>query len=356
MAQAATSAWANPSSIHRAGRAAKALVERARLSLAQQIGAQPADLILTGGGTEACNLGVFGLASSLSAGDELLVSEVEHPAIEQALVHLAATSGAKLVRIPVRRGQPESAQGFAALLSERTRLCAVQWVNHETGTVFPIAAYAQHCAARNVPLLVDASQAFGKLPLSVAELGADAAVLTSTKIGGPGGAAALWLSRSRDMTPRLFGGAQERGRRAGTPGVSALVGFGAAAETIPERLAHVSRVSALRDRLEAALVELGGVVNGAEGERVATATNVSFPGWRGDILVAALDVEGLCASSGAACSSGLGAPSPVLRAMYPDEPFRAESALRLSLSFDTEADEVEQAILILRRVLGRARA
>jgi cysteine desulfurase len=137
--------------------------------------------------------------------------------------------------------------------------------------------------------------------------------------------------------------------------VLALVGFGAAAQQVSARLAAMPALADLRDRLEHAAQALGAVVNGAEAARVATVTNLSFRGWRGEILVAALDVEGLCASSGAACSSGLGAPSPVLGALYPAEPWRAESALRLSLGLGTAASDVEGAISVLARVLSRAR-
>jgi cysteine desulfurase len=217
-----------------------------------------------------------------------------------------------------------------------------------------VQAYAERAALRGIPVVVDASQALGKLPIDVGSLSVSALVLTSTKIGGPAGAGALWVERCRELSPILHGGAQERGRRPGTPNVSVLAGFGAAASEVPVRLRESARISALRDRLERACVQLGGLVNGAAGPRVGSVTNLSFRGWRGDILVAALDVEGLCASSGAACSSGLGAPSPVLTAMYPKEPWRAESALRLSLGSETQEHEIEQAITILRRVLGRA--
>lgn len=354
MAEAERVGWANPSSVHRAGRAAAARVEEARRAVAAAIGGEAADVVFTSGGTEACNLAVLGLGGGLGPGDEILVTDLEHPAIERAVQHLAATTGASLVRVTAPSGVTCDAEAFATRLSARTRLAVVQWVNHETGTVWPVEGVARVASERGVPLVVDASQALGKLPVNVRTLGASALVLTSAKIGGPGGAGALWVERCRELSPTTHGGAQERGRRAGTPHVTALAGFGGAARALPERLAAMERVAALRDALEQACIRLGAVVNGAEGRRVATVSNVSFRGWRGDVLVAALDVEGLCASSGAACSSGLGAPSPVLRAMYPDEPWRAESALRLSLGPETEAHEVEQAIAILERVLARA--
>ena len=341
-------AWANPSSIHAAGRAARAELERARRTIAGVLEVEPADLVFTSGGTEACNLGVLGLVPRAR---HVLSSALEHPAVLGALDALAAR-GTAVELLPLADGAPPSPDVLARALRDDTDLVALQWVNHETGTVAPIEAYAATCRARSVPLLVDASQAVGKLPCSLTRLGAAAVVVTASKLGGPAGAAALYVERGRTLAATSFGGAQERGRRAGTPDVAALAGFAAAAELIPQRLAAQSRIAAQRDALEATCRAAGAVVNGA-GARVATVSNLSVPGWRGEILVAALDVEGLCASSGAACSSGLGAPSPVLRALYPDQPWRAECALRLSLGPELDDAELERARTILQRVLTR---
>jgi cysteine desulfurase len=232
----------------------------------------------------------------------------------------------------------------------------IQWVNHETGTCLPVAEYAQVCAAQGVPLVVDACQALGKIPLDVRDLGASVVVVAASKIGGPAGASALWHERCRPLSPVAQGGGQERGLRPGTPDLAALAGFGQAVMGLPDRLASMPRLARLRDALEQACVALGAKVNGAEAARVATVTNLSFPGWRGEVLVAALDVEGVCASSGAACSSGLNAPSPVLRSMYPDEPWRAESALRLSLGPETTEREIHDTVAVLGRVLARSQS
>jgi cysteine desulfurase len=190
----------------------------------------------------------------------------------------------------------------------------------------------------------------------VSALGAAALVVSAAKIGAAAGVSALWHERGRALSPVLHGGQQERGFRPGTADVAALAGFGAAARAIEARLREMPRVAARRDRIERAACALGGVVNGEQGLRVASVSNVSFRGWRGDVLVAALDVEGLCVSAGAACSSGLGAPSPVLQAMYPGEPWRAESAVRFSLGPETTDEEVEGATEILTRVLRRSHA
>lgn len=349
IAEAHELSWANASSVHAAGRAARARVEQARRVLADAVRCAPADLIFTGGGTEACNLAVLGLAAR-----RVVTSALEHPAIVEA-THVLARRGAERVELPV---SPEHGMPTPASLDEALQagdLVALQWVNHETGAIADVAEYGRLCRARGATLVVDASQVLGKLPCDVQTVGAAALVFASTKLGGPAGAAALYLERGRELTSQSFGGAQERGRRAGSSDVAALAGFAAALEALPERLAAMPRLARLRDRLEQCGRELGALPNALE-PRVATVTNLSFPGWRSEVLVAALDLEGLCASAGAACSSGLGEPSPVLRALYPDAPSRAESALRLSLGPENDATDIEHACQVLRKVLARGRA
>lgn len=355
MEAARAKAWANPASAHAAGRAARAVLEAARAQVAAAIGAQPADLVFTAGGTEACNLAVAGVAAGqgpiLCA--PILCTEVEHPATRAAVTREAASRRGETRWLAVPAGRPPSVEAFERAL-DGASLAVVQWVSHETGTVFPIAAYAEVARRASVPLVVDATQALGKVEVDVGALGATAVAFASSKIGGPPAAGALWISRDSALIPQLVGGAQERGRRAGSPDPAALAGFGAAAERVPARLAAMPDVAARRDRLEAALVDLGASVNG-EGLRVATVTNVAVPGWNGSRLVAALDLEGLCVSHGAACSSGVDAPSPVIAAMYPDAPWRAASALRVSLGEATTDDDVDRAIAIFRDVIPRKR-
>lgn len=341
-------AWANPSSVHAAGRAARAVLEEARREVAAAIGASPADVVFTAGGTEACNLGVLGLARAPRA---VATTRIEHPAVAEA-VRALERGGSRVIRLDVADGRPPSIETVDAAL-EQAELACFGWVSSETGTILPVERWAERCRARGVPLFVDATQALGKLPVDVGALGASAVAFASSKIGGPPGAGALWIARDAPLEPRALGGAQERGRRAGSPDVATLAGFGAACARAGALLAAMPDVARRRDRLERALVARGAVVNGAGGPRVATVTDVSVPGWRGARLVAALDLEGLCASSGPACSSGVDAPSAVVAAMYPDEPWRAESALRLSLSAETSDAEIDEAIAILARVLDR---
>jgi cysteine desulfurase len=349
MAKAHGEAWANASSIHAAGRAARTLLEATRRELAAAIGAKAADIVLTGGATEACNLALRGVAEARPGPRRIVTTSVEHPAIAATCERLWQ-AGFELRTLEVLRGKPPTPKELELVLKGGATAVAVQWVNHETGTVFPIEGYAEVCLAAGVPLVVDGCQALGKLPVSIEKLGA--LVVSAAKHGGPAGAAGVWVDRGLEVAPVIQGGAQERGRRPGTLDVAAQAGFGAALRALPVRLADMPRLARLRDQLEAACLALGGVVNG-EGPRVSTVTNVSFRGWRGTELVAALDLEGLCASSGAACSSGVGEPSPVLVAMYPEEPWRAESALRLSLGPEVSAEEVAEAIAILQRVVPR---
>jgi len=349
MREAEARAWANPSSVHSAGRAARSVLETARGKVAKSIECDSADLILTGGGTEACNLGVLGLLGE--ACGPVVTTRLEHPAVAAAV----AATGREVRWLDWAPGSREddTVDTLKHLLDPKPKLVAIQWVNHETGTLWPLVPLANACRQAGVPLFVDATQAWGKLPFDAPQIGATAVAIAAHKAGGPAGAGALWVARGTELHARMLGGGQERGRRAGSPDPVTHAGFGAAAEGIPDRLADHGRLTGLRDQLEKAAVALGGIVNGGEGPRVGTVTNVSFRGRTGAALVAAMDLEGVCCSSGAACSSGLNEASPVLRAMYPEQPWRASSALRFSLGPQVSEIDVESAIAALEKVLSR---
>jgi cysteine desulfurase len=352
--------WANPSSVHHEGRASRAILEGARASIAAAIGVNAADVVLTSGGTEACNLAIHGM---VRAGGSIVTTAIEHPAIAAPIAALEHR-GSNVIRLPARGGRLPGASEIdvaidAAIALRRSTVVVLQLVNHETGTILPVAEIGARCRDRCVPLIVDATQAVGKIPVDVGALGASAVAIASHKIGGPGGAGALWVARDAEIDPILLGGAQERGRRAGTPDVIAFAGLGAACGGIDERLGAMPAIAARRDRIERALIELGAArgieiaTNADEGMRVATVSSTSVRGWRGTALVAALDLEGVAVASGAACSSGLDAPSPVILAMHDDEPWRAKSALRISLGPETTDDELALALDALGRVLDR---
>ncbi len=350
MADASSVGWANPSSTHRAGQASRQLLEEARELIGRSIGAAPADVVLTGGGTEACNLGVRGLATGCK---KIITTAVEHPSVGESVRHLER-DGREVLVMPVLRGTPPTPDELAPHLSHDS-LIAIQWVNHETGTIFPVHDYGKLCRERGARLFVDATQALGKVPIDVSGLEADAVAFAAQKIGGPAGAGACWVRRGIQIDTVLAGGPQERGRRPGTLDTLSMVGFGAAASLTAHRIGQQTTIAALRDRLEAELLALGAIRNARE-PRVGTVTNVSFPEWEGAILVAALDVEGICVSTGAACSSGVQAPSAVILAMYPNEQWRAGSAVRISLGIETTDLDIKRAILAFREVLSRAPA
>jgi cysteine desulfurase len=341
----------NPSSVHAAGRHARALLERGREQVARALGASPLDIVLTSGGTESCNLGLHGALES-PAGKHIVTTSIEHPAVATVIAQLER-DGARVTRLALPGGVPPAVDQLAAAITPDTALVALQWINHETGTLLPIPEYAALCRERAVPLFVDATQAAGKVAIDLARVPVDLLAIASHKLGGPAGAGALFVRKGIDVDPQLLGGAQERGRRAGSPDLLAVVGFGAACEVIRERLDARLTLLALRERIERGLRELGFVINASDGPRAATAVNASLLGARGPELVMALDLEGVCVSSGAACSSGLAAPSPVLLAMHSEAPERASSALRFSLGPETTQADVDLALEALRKVLLR---
>ncbi|HEX4354855.1 MAG TPA: cysteine desulfurase family protein [Polyangiales bacterium] len=351
MRDAREGAWANPSSVHAEGRASRARLERAREQIAAAVSAASADIVLTAGGTEACNLAVLGGLGAETTG-HIITSEVEHPAIAEP-IRRAEARGLRVTRLRMLEGKPPEPSQLMAAITKDTRLFAFNWLNHETGTLAPIEAYVACCRERGVRSCIDATQAFGKVPIDLKSLGADLVAFASHKIGGPAGAGALFVRRGLDLEGLSIGGGQERGRRAGTPDVIAQVGFGEACSIATERLAAQPSIAWLRDRLEAALIELGARRNAGAGPRSSTASNLYFPDRRADALVAALDVEGVAVSAGAACSSGKSEPSPVILAMHPDEPARASASIRLSFGPEINEIDVDFALNAFARVLAR---
>lgn len=342
---AAAVAWANPASPHRSGRRARALVESARSEIGAALGAQSRDLILVSGGTEANNLALRGVPG-------LVTSRLEHPSITRVAESLV-TSGVPVVWLPTGQDGQLDPSSLSAALGQLPRgsLVAVGWVNHETGVIQPVAELACRAWDHGARLHLDAVQGFGKLPGSPLEH-ADSVALAAHKLGGPKGIGALAWRPGAAPRPLLLGGGQERGLRPGTVAAGLAAGFAVAVRTAadggPRRY---RRLASLRDRLESALSG-SALVNGAEAPRAAHVTNLSFVGWRGDELVAALDLEGLEVASGSACSAGTTEASTVIEAMVGRE--RARSAVRFSLGETTSESEIERAIEVLGRVLARA--
>jgi cysteine desulfurase len=336
--------WANPSSVHSAGRKARAVVEDAREEVARLCGVEARAVILTSGATEANNL-------ALRHATALVTSRLEHPSVVRVAERLVEE--ARVVRwLPVPpSGHIEPAAVRDALdgLSPGF-FVALTAVNHETGVIQPVEAVAEVVRARGGRLHVDAVQALGKIGASALRH-FDTLSLSAHKICGPKGIGALVLGTPGLPQPVLLGGSQERGIRPGTVDPVAAAGFAVAARRAhadgPERY---SRLAVLRDRFEAAAAGHG-AVNGGEVPRAPHVTNLSIDGWRGDELVAALDLCGVHIASGSACSAGTSEPSPVITAMLGRE--RAASAIRVSLGESTTAEDVEFAISSLHRVVRR---
>jgi cysteine desulfurase len=343
MEEALAEGQAHPGSQHAAGRRARARLEAARSAVAAAVSAPAADVVLVSGGTEAVNLAVAAASGTIAT------SRLEHPSVVRS-IERAGARGSRVIHLDAGRLLPD----LDAALAEGARFVALQWVNHETGLVLPIAEVAKRTREAGAMLFVDATQALGKIEVDV-RVGIDLLAISSGKIGGPIGAGALYVRRGITLDPLLVGGREERGRRAGVPSPILCAGFAAALSELPARLAEMPRIARERDRLEAFLIQRGALATATPGcARAATVTHVSVPGWQGPLLVAALDLEGLAASSGAACSSGLDEPSPAVLALHPEEPWRASAALRLSLGAETSATDVEEALQILARVLSRA--
>jgi cysteine desulfurase len=343
MASRAADGWGNPSSVHAAGRRARALVEDAREAVAALTGRDPRDVVLTSGGTEANNL-------ALSGARALVVSRLEHPSVTRVAESLEARG--VLVRwLPVpetgRLEPGDVAEALAGL--PPGAVVAVTAVNHETGVIQDVGQMAAITAKVGARLHVDAVQAIGRVPAELWRHGESLAV-AAHKLRGPKGIGALVTTPGSSVHPVLLGGAQERGLRPGTVDPLAALGFGVAARHAAEGEARYARLGALRDRIDRELADVS-IANGGEAPRAPHVTNRSFLGSGGDELVAALDLEGVRVSAGSACAAGTSEPSPVITAMLGPE--RARSAVRISLGEESDERAVEALFSALRRVLGR---
>ncbi len=350
--------YGNPSSNHSLGRAAAALVERARRRVADLLGCTPQELIFTSGGTESNNLAICGLARlQANRGTHLVTTTVEHPAVDQVMSHLEA-EGHEVTRVRVDSRGRVSPLEIAEAIGDRTVLVSVMHANNEVGTVMPLAEIAQVCRQRGVPLHTDAAQSVGKIPTRVDELGVDLLTVAGHKLHGPKGVGALYVRQGTALSRILHGADHERGLRPGTENVIGLAGLGEAAGVVAEDLsAHAERQRLLRDRLQRLLTEglaPGQVsLNGHPTERLPNTLNLSFRGVEAAALLAA--APRVAASAGAACHSAAGGTSSVLEAMGVD-PEYAQGAVRFSTGRGTAQEDVDQAAVhILEAVRSLAR-
>ncbi|MEZ4407241.1 MAG: aminotransferase class V-fold PLP-dependent enzyme [Polyangiales bacterium] len=336
----------NPSSVHAAGRAARAAMESARAAVAAALDAAPRELVFTSGGTEAVDLAVRGVGGALRP-TRVVVDAGAHPCAVAAAEALCAKDDIEFTFWTSSSGPPADLRAGD--------LVVASWAQHETGAVAPVSAIGAAVTRAGAAMVVDAVQAWGKVDVCPGAAGALAVAISGHKVGAPSGVGALWLAPGARVEQRLRGGAQERGVRAGTENLSGVVGLGAAASAVGARRASMPEAARRRDRIEAALVALGAEVTPYGAERVATVTHVAFRDLAAQELVAALDLEGVCVSSGAACSSGKAEPSASITRLFPSEPWRARGALRVSLGPETTDAEVDAVVALLPRVVARFR-
>jgi cysteine desulfurase len=348
--------FGNPSSVHAAGREARAAIDNARDKLGALLRAKPGEIIFTGGATESCNLAVLGLArSSSSRGGHIISNKAEHHAVLHPLEHLEQHEGFEVTWLNVSESGMVDLDQLADSIRPDTRLVSIMTANNETGVIQPMREISQICRDRGVLLHSDMVQAFGKTDVDVSLV--DVASFAAHKFYGPKGTGFLCLRAGLPIQPIMFGGAHENQRRPGTENVAGIAGMAAAAEWIlHDRETEQERRAQLRDQLWRSIVDVfpDAQQNGDPTHRLANTLNASFIGVDSETMLMALDLEGICASSGSACMVGSVRASHVLLAMgLPME--RARSAIRLSLGKWTTAKEIADAGDALDRIAKRTK-
>jgi cysteine desulfurase len=360
MARVLRDCYGNPSSVHAEGEAARAVVDAAREQVAALLGAAPGEVIFTAGATEANNTALWGVLRARAGGGrrlQVVSSNVEHPSVEAPLQALER-EGHRVTRLPVDGEGLLDPARVAAALGPETALLSILWANNETGVVQPLREIAAEARARGVPVHADATQAVGKLPVDLRELPLDLLSLSAHKLNGPKGVGALVVRGELAFEPLLQGGPQEGRRRGGTENVAGIAGLGIACELARRELPERQRAwAALRDRLwEGIRARIPRAArNGSAQHTLCNTLNVAFEGCAGEVLLQALDLEGVAVSAGAACASGSVEPSPVLLAMGL-APARARGSLRMSVGHGVEAAQIDRVLELLPAVVERARA
>ena len=348
--------FGNPSSVHAAGREARAAIDDARDKLASLLDVKPHEIIFTSGGTESCNLAILGLARQRSSrGGHVISAKTEHHAVLNAVEHLEKHEGFEVTWLNVSCDGIIDLDQLAAAIRPDTRLVSIMTANNETGVIQPMREISQICRERGVLLHSDMVQSFGKIETDLSLV--DAASFAAHKFYGPKGAGFLFLRSGLSIQPIMFGGAHENERRPGTENVAAIAGMAAAAEwTLRDRESEHEREGRLRDELWTRISKSvpEAKQNGANAPRLANTLNVSLLGLDSETLLIALDLEGVCASSGSACMVGSVVASHVLLAMgLPIE--RARSAVRFSLGKWTTADEIKATGDAVQKIVERLR-
>ena len=348
--------YGNPSSMHSFGGNLGIKVREARAHIAALLGAQPEEILLTSGGTESDVTAIHAALAAHPHKRHIVTSRVEHPAIKN-LFEQYGKDGYRVSFIPVdREGRIDTAELFGCL-SEDTAVVSMMWANNETGVLFPVDEVAAELQARGIVFHTDAVQAVGKVAVDLTRTGVDLLSLSGHKLHGPKGIGALYIRKGTKFKPLMVGGHQEQGRRAGTENVPGIIGLGKACELAAGYLDDIdTRVRALRDRLENALLEAvpHAMVNGDRTNRLPNTTSIAFEYVEGEAILLMMNEDGIAASSGSACTSGSLEPSHVLRAM--GIPFTAaHGSIRFSLSHYTTAEEIDYVIAKMPPIIERLR-
>jgi cysteine desulfurase len=351
--------FGNASSVHYYGQQAKAAIDDARSAVGALIGAEPAEIIFTSGGTEADNFAIRGVAEALevTGRKHLITCGIEHEAVLNTFKALAKR-GWKTTVLPLDASGILSPDRLRETITDDTSLVSVMHANNEIGTIQPVAELAAIAHGRGALFHTDAVQSTGKIPVSVRALGVDLLAMSAHKFYGPKGVGGLWVKRGVRLSPIVNGGKQERNRRAGTENVPGIIGMGTAAQRAMQKMeVDAGRLSALRDRLEAGILSAvpNTEVNGARDARVPNTTNISFDRIEAESLLIALDLEGVAVSTGSACSSGTLEPSHVLKAMNLSS-HRAQNSIRFSLGASNTDEQIDHVISILPRIVTKLRS
>ena len=354
MAEAWQTAFANPGSQHSFGRDARPVLENSRESIANSLGADPSEVIFTSGGTESINAAIYGL--TLGRKGTIALTAGEHPATTAACER-ARQNGMKLVHMPVDGNGLLSEDAYADLPWDDLKLVCVIIAHNETGVIQNLTRLAELCEQHRVPLLLDAVQAVGKIPINFRQLKATALAFGAHKFHGPRGVGGLLLRRGVQLPPFLDGGHQEAGRRAGTEAVPLIAGMARALDCFTsEAEARMQTMSQMRDSLQEQLRQSCDpiVVHGEHAARLANTLSVAFPGADGEAMLVSLDLEGIACSLGSTCASGSAEPAPALLAMG-CEPDVCKSSVRFSLSYQNTQDEINEAAKRIAAVVNRIR-
>jgi cysteine desulfurase len=353
-----TESFGNPSSIHSYGQEAKDAVERARSKVATLIGAKSDEIVFTGSGTEADNFAVKGVAwSRKDKGDHIITSSIEHHAVLETCKFLEK-QGFTITHLPVDGYGIVDPNDIKKAITKKTILISVMHANNECGTIEPIAEIGKIAREAEIYFHTDAVQTVGHIPLDVNKLKVDLLSISAHKLCGPKGVGALYIRKGTRISSFMHGGSQERGKRAGTENVPGIVGLGKAAEIAQQEMAEeAQRLTALRDRLIKGILE--GIeytqLNGHPVQRLPNNANVSINYIEGESILLNLDLDGICASTGSACSSEDLAPSHVLMAMGLPH-LQAHSSVRFSLGKWTTEEEIDKVLDILPGIAFKLRA